>query len=305
LRSAVKELASIPGILGIFSGIRRKDGVFLPEPAVVIHVKRKRERSELAQKNQIPPTLGGVRTDVVAVGRPKLHAEVDSSDRFVENYDTFTRQSAVSALAQDATGTVVGLGSGHGLLPIVNGGFQSGAWSADADRTVFVQSDPADTAGTLLFGALDPTVDFAVCQFPGLKPPVALLGHNLSPLPIPIRSGDVVPLETVQQQAPSRGRVTGTVTGVSAQQPVVLTSGEGFSVTYADVFTVTGSFGPFSVAGDSGSIVFDDARRALGFVVGGGTDPNNAKLRVSYVLRNFAALKQQMSTFFSLFFGDP
>jgi hypothetical protein len=90
-----------------------------------------------------------------------------------------------------------------------------------------------------------------------------------------------------------------------AQTPVVLTSDEGFSVSYADVFTVSGSFGAFSVAGDSGSIVFDAARSALGFVVGGGTDPSNSKLKVTYVLRNIAALKAQMSSVFPLFFGAP
>jgi hypothetical protein len=305
LAKIARRLVALPGVIGVFRGIRRRGGRWTAEPALAVHVRRKRPASKIPSEERIPGQLEGLETDVVAVGRPRLHAEVDSNDQLVAAYDQWQRRSALSALAQDGSGGVIALRSGHGLLPIANDAYQSGAWTSDA-KGVYVFSDPADTAGALSFGTLNESVDFAIVRFSTLEPPIALLGHTLCALPIPVRDTDVVLGEVVQHEAPKRGyRVTGVVTGKRPPQPVVLRSGEGFDIRYADVFTVSGSYVPFSLPGESGSLVFDDARRALGFVVGGGKDPDNPSLTTTYVLRNFSALRQQMGNEFSLFFGGP
>ncbi len=303
-REALDAIAALPGVLGVFPGIRRRDGQFGNEPVITVHVRRKLPRSELDRSARIPDDVGGVPTDVIAVGRPKLHAAVDSSDRLVENFDPWRRQSAISAFAQDDSGAVLALGSGHGLLRIRDGSYQSGAFPESAGLSVFVDSDPADTGGHLTQGAVDPHLDFAIARFSTLRPPLALLGHTLSALPVPLRFGNIEGGETVQHVPPNRGRVTGTVTGGLARVPVEFRSTDGIMLSFADVFTVAGSAGRFSKDGDSGSIVFDGERRAVGFVVGGGVDPDNTNLAVTYVLRNFGALKQAMGPAFPLFFGD-
>ena len=57
----------------------------------------------------------------------------------------------------------------------------------------------------------------------------------------------------------------------------------------------------FSVKTESGSLVFDSERRAVGFIVGGGRDPDK-DLSVSFVHRDFATLANHLGELFGLFF---
>lgn len=302
LSSIAEEIAAIRGVLVVFQGIRQRRGHWTQEPTLTVHVKRKRPRRDLRPEERLHRRFPHINIDVVAVGRPRLHAEVDSDDQLVAAYDRFQRKSAVSAMALDGDGELMALGSGHGLLPVLADGYQSGP--ADPSEDIHALSDPPNTDGFVAFGAVDQSVDFAVARFTTLKPPLALLGHTFSPPPIPLRSGDLALGEAVQHEAPRRGfRITGLVTGLRPQQPIFLHSDEGFDLPYADIFTVSNPNVAFSLPGESGSLVFDVNRRAVGFVVGGGKDPNDPSRTVTYVLRNFSALQAQMPDAFPRFFG--
>jgi hypothetical protein len=86
------------------------------------------------------------------------------------------------------------------------------------------------------------------------------------------------------------------------EQPIRLRSDDAIDVSYRDVIAVAGESVRFSMPTESGSLVFDEHRRALGFVVGGGCDPDDAKLDITFVLRDFAALEKGLGALFPLFF---
>ncbi len=307
LLDVARELSKHRGVVGVFRGLRRRGRSWGEEEVLSVHVRRKRAGERLKASEAIPPSIEGFPTDVVAVGRARLHAAVDSNDQLVAGYDPHKRQSALAALAQDSSGTVLGLGSGHGLLPVdaANKTYTSVPPTTNGNLSTFVQEDPADTAGFVALGSFGTDVDAALVSFTTLKPPLALLGHLFARLPIEVRADDPPLGEFVQQASPGRGRITGQVVSTLALTPVSVGTDDGFSVSYTHVLTVSGATSlPFSVPGDSGSIVFDAKRRALGFVVAGGADPRNPQLRVTYVLRNFSRLKATLGSSFPLFFSE-
>ncbi len=266
-------------------------------------VRRKRKRAHLSKDEHIPKVLDGLATDIVAVGRPRGHSEIDTDDRFVALYDDTERKSAISALVSHPDGGMVALGSGHGLLPIGGGGFVTGRWGADERPIGFVE-DPQAAAGSLWFGNIGGDLDYGVVRFPDLDPPAALDGHTLAGAPIGLAPAVLQPHDFVQHIASRRGfRITGRIVATSLRDlPITMRSDEGIDTPYTDVIAVVGDRFTFSMNGESGSLVFDDARRAVGFVVGGGRDPDDPDLDVSFVLRAFPTLRGSLGNLFSLFF---
>lgn len=64
-----ERLRSLPGVVGVGIGAKRKAGVITGQEAVVIYVRKKLPLSELAPTAVVPQTLeGGVPTDVIEVG---------------------------------------------------------------------------------------------------------------------------------------------------------------------------------------------------------------------------------------------
>jgi hypothetical protein len=287
---AATYLVERPGVVGVFRGTKRKGGIATSELSLIVHVVRKVRAAELPKDTLIPATVDGLSVDVVEVGKPRLHA-VDTFDQVT----TGTRTSTITAIAPNPNGGSWVLGSGHGLLPIAGGAFASGIW-ANGD-IVNVTHEPGVT-GALWFGAIGTVKDFAVARFPELSGADVRFGHSFASLPIPFRTDPVQPNETVKHEATSRGfSIRGTVaTPVSGQ--VVAFQSDGSAVTrFLDVVAVTSdSNDPFSVAGESGSLVFDSQNRAIGVVVGG--TPS-----MTYVLCDFGALRDGLGPVFAAFFG--
>src|SRR5262245_23864933 len=134
LRRAAAKLAGLPGLVGVFRGVRRRRGRWTDEPTLTCFVRRKRARNAVRASERIPRDIDGVATDVVAVGRPRHHVDVDSADQLLVRYDATQRTSAISALVTHPGGGMVALGSGHGLLPVQGGGFATGNWAAGVRR---------------------------------------------------------------------------------------------------------------------------------------------------------------------------
>jgi hypothetical protein len=240
------------------------------------------------------------------VGRPRLHASLDTASLLVASYDALTRNSAVSELVAAPNGGVQVLGSGHGLLPIENGQFVNGVWTAGENKRVTVGGD-GQSEGTLAFGDVGNDTDYAVATFASIDPATVVLGHALhaGQPPLPIRTSDVGLGERVHHLAATRGyRITGTVAWLPiAGAKITLLSEGNVDVPYERVFGVTCEELPFSVAAESGSTVFDASDRVTGFVVGAGRDPDEGQ-EVSYVLSNVPALKSVLGTEFSRFFTE-
>jgi hypothetical protein len=305
LRRAAAQLDGLPGLVATFRGVRRHGRRWTRQPTLTCFVRRKIDPAELPKDLRIRRRIDGIRTDVIAIGRGRLHADVDSADRLLVDYDRSERKSTISVLAQHPNGGMIALGSGHGLLPVEDGRYVPGPFGKGA-RAVSVFQEPTVAPGSLWFGAIGGDADFGVVRFADLSPPVALPGHLLAAAPIALAPRSLQPRDTVHHFAVRRsGRVWGTIVGESTlQHAVSLRSDDGIDVAYQDVIAVVGDQVPFSLPGESGSLVFDEHRRAVGFVVGAGRDPDDATLRVSFVLRAFATLQHGLGDLFSRFFEE-
>lgn len=62
------ELLKLENVVGVGIGLRKRDGIYTDEVALVVMVKKKMTENELAQKNLIPQELEGVKVDVQEIG---------------------------------------------------------------------------------------------------------------------------------------------------------------------------------------------------------------------------------------------
>jgi hypothetical protein len=301
LSRTTAKLDGLPGLVGALSGVRRKGRRWTAEPTLTLLIRRKIKSSKLPRDERIPRKLDGIATDVVPIGRPRAYADVDTADRLVASHDTSDRKSAMSVLAEHPNGGMVALGSGHGLLPVANGAYLRGRWTTGQTP---VDVLGATVRGSLWFGRVGQDADFAVVRFPALVPPEALPGHTLAPAPIPIAANRIATHDGVQHVASRRGfRITGRVVAETIPgQPIRLRSDAGVVTAYHDVAAVTGESVRFSLPGESGSLVFDEQREAVGFVIGGGVDPDHPDRDVTFVLRDFAPLEAELAQLFGRFF---
>jgi hypothetical protein len=62
------ELLKLEHVVGVGIGLRKKDGIYTDEVALVVMVKKKMLEIELAQADLIPQELEGVVVDVQEIG---------------------------------------------------------------------------------------------------------------------------------------------------------------------------------------------------------------------------------------------
>lgn len=62
------ELLKLENVVGVGIGLRKRDGIYTDEVALVVMVKKKVAEIELAQANLIPQELEGVKVDVQEIG---------------------------------------------------------------------------------------------------------------------------------------------------------------------------------------------------------------------------------------------
>jgi len=243
------QLRDLRGVVCVVWGARKTKNRWFKEPCISVHVKKKRLRHRL--KDQLlPPTIDGYRLDVLEVGVPKPHglgvrSRIDAGPLGVST------ATAVAAKGADA----LALLSGHGALNAANGQIQ------------LIASDdsfPGEVVDGAFGGGL--SLDWALANFPG-GAGAADATHPLvdASAPIPLANG-LVPGEMLEQYSEERGLfvdgiLQGTVLGQVSLGPDIYTS------LLSIVSRVGGE--PFSVPGDSGSLVVDADRRAVGAIVGG------------------------------------
>ncbi|MCK5646673.1 MAG: hypothetical protein KAH97_07820, partial [Anaerolineales bacterium] len=61
-------LLKLENVVGVGIGLRKKDGIYTDEVALVVMVKKKMLEIELAQADLIPQELEGVEVDVQEIG---------------------------------------------------------------------------------------------------------------------------------------------------------------------------------------------------------------------------------------------
>lgn len=289
LRPVVKRLRLIPGVVGVFWGLPRRGRGWAKEPALCVHVRRK---WHAPPDEHIARTYHGYPTDVLAVGDIRHHSVLDTDDQV----ESATTRSSIAALARDSDGKVMALLSGHGTLRAVPNGFEAGPWGPNQAPWVnFVDDRKTRQPIELVDGAVTPKLDFALGFLLDTDGEQVLLGHRMSGLPIEVRRTPLGLGERLLHFSAERGL---TLSGQVVNEPSDSFLHDGVGVDIDRPITVRPSGSdPFSVEGDSGSLVFDEERRAVGFVVAGAE--NHV---VSYLVPINRAFSDRMADKFRLFF---
>ena len=169
--------------------------------------------------------------------------------------------------------------------------------SDPAVEIVAVQTDGVHYDAVLLLGELGGEVDWAVAQFPDTHDDDTDPGHAAAfeDAPIKVRGSMLREREPVRHaSSPRHKRMTGVIHSFSAT-PIQLRVGPDV-VEYSGVVIIESGDEPFSIEGDSGSLIVDDERLAWGLVLGGSDDG-----LYSYAL-TLPPLLQRLGTKASAFF---
>lgn len=271
MQEAAARVAALPGVQGVFfDGGKR--------PTLTAHVASKHPEDALPPEHLIARVAGPLATQVVAVGRPRAHA-LDQSDLVVVPGQGAPRRGTLTVVAR-ASGGALGLLSGHVCLPYRNGQIARSYTGGASVDFAAVQSDGTRYEATLLKGKLGGAIDWAIAKFAHTPPSDTDPGHTAAfdDAPLGIRRRKLEAGEPVKQASAMRNkRIGGTVRGF-ASAPVKLRV-EDEVVEYTEVVVIESGDTPFSVPGDSGSLVVDDSRLAWGAIVGASDDG-----KLAYVL---------------------
>jgi hypothetical protein len=267
-------LCQLQGVVCAVWGSRRKSGRWRhDQKCLSIHVVKKlTERQAKASGRMLEPVIDGIRIDVLQVGKTTAHS-LDVKARLNAGPLGLSTPTALARRGKNA----VALLSGHGALDteqVTIGGF-----SGDV------------TGGRFGGGA---SVDFALADFIGAGASV-VTKHPVTdePTPIPLAS-DLDSGDRVMQFSGKRGR---SFVGI-LQGPI-----DGNVKIGGHLFTGLLSIAPatsasFSVDGDSGSLVVDEAGRAVGAVVGRASE----SVYYAYDVARLASILSKST--FELFFKE-
>ena len=266
---AAAELCQRPGVVCVTWGLRKTGRKWFREPCLSVHVAKKKSR--LARDEMLPRELHGFRVDVLEVGAPKPHVSV---------------RDRVTAGALGASTVTVLAASGSNVLAVTSGHGTLNASELKLDTL----------SGTVLAGGFGEllSVDWALAKFPGAAGELDSV-HPATGTEAPLRLASELPLgQKVRHFSRKRDSlITGVLQGTVLGE---VTLGDD---TYTSLVSiVSGASGePFSVPGDSGSLVVDEDKLAVGAIVGG-----KAALHVFYAY-DLSRLEGSLSSArFSLFF---
>jgi hypothetical protein len=282
-------------------GRPRREGLFLDEVSLCAHVRQKRQDLPLGER--IPKRIEGFSTDVIEVAGAVCQARLDTTDAVRAAGVSARRRSAISVIAA-VDGAVVALLSGHGALPLRQAKIERRG-RYNEPRPSFLVQDTGGTnfAGEVWEGEIGGSPDYAVARFPGLSPSNAFLGHLYAHAPIRVRREPLADGDVIEHYGTVRSRAfVGTVVqrGVD-EEGLDMTLPDGTLARYVDLLVVKpdAEQDVFSVAGESGSLVFDSQRHAVGTLLGSSGDGG-----LSYVLPLSPGLRNALGAEFSIFFKD-
>lgn len=267
------------GVVGVFWGIGKRKGKPTRTPVIVVHVRRKLPLGQLGDA-RVKRVVAGHRTDVIEVGNVSQQW-LDAAD-MVRCEDPQRGRSTVSALADD-NGVPFAMLSGHATLPTENGQLV-GVFDAAASPMRVRARDygGAEFTGDLVSGRLDAECDFAVAEMDAAMADVNTYHYATGQYPPhALRASALGVGEEVRHHSSLRGHImVGRVLQIAAGYTYI-PGYAGARYPYLDLISIesTDPAIPFSVKGDSGSLVVDLQQRVIGTVVAGQPDKN-----ISYVL---------------------
>lgn len=255
-RRIARMLARELDVSGLYWGTRRRRGRWTDEPCISVEVPRKHPRRRLPAARLLPTRVDGVRIDVVEVG--SVIAAALAHDAPVE---ATGRTSSITCLARVPGGKYRALMCGHGTLPIIGGDLQR---TYDAQTGPPIEVTSMGSQGLLLLGRLSGRHDFAIAEFAAHG---VVTHHDLGGEPLRARSEPLEPNEFVYHQDFTGQTHEGLVAIGLSGHSVRLQAGA--AISFTRLFRIHPSDGvtSFGAHGDSGSLVFDAAGRAIGVLI--------------------------------------
>ena len=284
-------------IVGVGVGEKLADDGPTGIHALTFLVKVKYPKSELTEKTLIPPMVDGLPTDVVEVGvlrpfakkrtataraatavapltppNPKVRtrpAAPGCSIGFREPADSFTMAGTFGALVKDSDGVYI-LSNNHVLadensLPAGSPIFQSGlldggstARDQVASLTRFIRLDPSGSN----------EVDCAIAKVARAD----LVTNSILQIGAPTGTADAVFDMMVHKFGRTTSYTAGRITSIDTDVTIQYESGPMFFPGQITIAAIPGttSTAPFSMAGDSGSLIVERATgRAVGLLFAG------------------------------------
>jgi S1-C subfamily serine protease len=257
-------------VVGIGIGPRLVKGKRRRQICVRLYVRHKLGASRVPKRFYLPATIGGVPTDVIEVGTPKILAGATS--------DTFQRMRPARP------GCCITAAGPTPIYPETQGTF--GAVVSDAQGTLYLLSnnhvlanEDYNKAGTAIFQPNGPdaadrlallktvvplnrtglaTVDCALAK--------VIRTRDVNPVPLepvgPLSSAEILAAATgmnVEKFGATTGHTTGTVTDTDAN--FVVEYDDGAQIHLAHQIHIENGPEPFCDGGDSGSLVVESATK--------------------------------------------
>lgn len=188
------------------------------------------------------------------------------------------RDSTLSAICRDGQDVLL-LTSGHGVLPFDSDGRVMSEYVETKSKPArIVIRDGAERifVGRVLMGAFagGQCRDWAIVRVPNMAPPLYDAWHAATGRTPPFRIrqaslSEGTPIWHISRLLRRPQRARGVVVDADVATADVKVS-DGSTRTYANLILAEGDNGiPFSVSGESGSLVVDDEQRVVGTVIAG------------------------------------
>lgn len=283
-------------VRGVGLGIKWTDGEPTGEPALLILVTRKVGLDDLARADRLPDEVNGLRTDVLAVGRPVAGAVAAVTEHALTSRVRPVRGGFSVAQKDVTAGTVATavydvLPGASGNPPVAGIGIPAGYYILSnnhilANENQATIGDPVLQPGPYDGGNLDTDVVATLSRFVpiDLAPDIPVDQHNntvdaaLALIPCQLidreihwigrlrgwrRRSSVNVGMTVQKVGRSSGYTTGRITAINVTMDIGYSAGK--SARFHDQFLIT----PLSYPGDSGSLVTTLDGLAVGLLCAG------------------------------------
>ena len=282
-----RQLARCPDVCGVYWGMRRRAGEWTDEPCISIEVYKKHATRRLPAERRLPRRIEGFRIDVVEARRV-CAAALSARYRVHADHEV----SAITCIRGADAGGCLALLSGHGTAPLAGAGLQR-SYDRPPHPAVAVEARlGAHTySGELAWLRVSRWLDFAVAAFAD-----ADVDDEYSLGDGETRKSALVAGKPVYHVSPlDQTKHEGVLDIGLAEQEVDLERG-GRTIFSRLIRVRAGADQSFAVPGDSGSLVVDDAGRAIGTVVA-----VEESARLAYVLPLYG-LYSEFPAVFSRFF---
>jgi hypothetical protein len=272
VKEAVEDrLLAIPGVNFVEVSEKHSGGRPTGELSITVHLTKKKPAAQLPADERIPPKIDGIQTDVVEGGPIRIIADPYQGGTEVTSKSSLGGTLGCFATMADGTHAPVLLTNQHVLFPgkdVTKRDFEVGpivCSICSACCSEIIAKVPADAAR--VFAVLSDLVDGAIAV---LNPGVQWLAevkdvgtvtgtHNVT-------AGDVNTL-AVQKTGEKTGHTTGTVKSITVSGNARLPNGAVHRKMRNQIRIEAGS-GAFADHGDSGSLVLNNSREAVGLLFG-------------------------------------